>query len=79
MLGLKLRTDPRWVTLVASNIEEILTDHAWCEQKAANSCISLIQKYNDKGYYILSLRNIKSGEELTINYEDFEVKRKELK
>ncbi len=42
MLGLKLPTDPRWVNVVESNIEEILTDHAWCEQKAATNCISLI-------------------------------------
>jgi tRNA-(ms[2]io[6]A)-hydroxylase len=41
MLGLKLVTDPRWVNIVESNIEEILTDHAWCEQKASNA-ISLI-------------------------------------
>ena len=48
ILGLKLVTDPRWVDLAAISLQEILTDHAWCEQKAANSCISLIQKYNDK-------------------------------
>ncbi len=42
MLGLKLATDPRWVTIVESNIEEILTDHAWCEQKAATNAISII-------------------------------------
>ncbi len=42
MLGLKLATDPRWVNIVESNIEEILTDHAWCEQKAASNAISLI-------------------------------------
>lgn len=48
ILGLQLVTDPRWVNLAAISLEEILTDHAWCEQKAANSCISLIQKYNDK-------------------------------
>ena len=48
ILGLKLVTDPRWVNLAAISLQEILTDHAWCEQKAANSCISLIQKYNDK-------------------------------
>src|ERR1035437_650522 len=42
MLGLKLPTDPRWVNIVESNIDEILTDHAWCEQKAATNCISLI-------------------------------------
>ena len=42
MLGLKLPTDPRWVRLVESNIEEILTDHAWCEQKAASNAISIV-------------------------------------
>ncbi len=42
MLGLKLPTDPRWVNIVEKNIEDILTDHAWCEQKAASTAISLI-------------------------------------
>jgi tRNA-(ms[2]io[6]A)-hydroxylase len=42
MLGLKLVTDPRWATLVESNIEELLTDHAWCEQKAATNVITII-------------------------------------
>jgi len=47
MLGLKLVTDPRWVNIVETNIEEILTDHAWCEQKAASNAISLIT-YNSE-------------------------------
>lgn len=47
MLGLKLPTDPRWVNIVEKNISEILTDHAYCEQKAANSAISLIIGYPD--------------------------------
>jgi len=42
MLGLKLLTDPRWANIAESNLEEILTDHAWCEQKAATNAISLI-------------------------------------
>ncbi|SDS70086.1 tRNA-(ms[2]io[6]A)-hydroxylase [Gillisia sp. Hel1_33_143] len=42
MLHLKLKTDPRWVNIVESNIEEILTDHAWCEQKAATNAITII-------------------------------------
>ena len=42
MLGLKLPTDPRWVNIVETNIDEILTDHAWCEQKAASNALSLI-------------------------------------
>jgi tRNA-(ms[2]io[6]A)-hydroxylase len=45
MLGLKLPTDPRWVNIAEIRIEEILTDHAWCEQKAASTGISLIVKY----------------------------------
>lgn len=43
MLGLKLPTDPRWVNLAEKSLEDILTDHAYCEQKAAISCISLVQ------------------------------------
>jgi len=42
MLGLKLATDPRWAKIAESNIEEILTDHAWCEQKAATNAITII-------------------------------------
>ncbi len=45
MLGLKLPTDPRWVNIVEKNIGEILTDHAYCEQKAASNAISVIVKY----------------------------------
>lgn len=48
MLGLKLPTDPRWVNLAEKSLEEILTDHAYCEQKAATSCITLIQSFPDK-------------------------------
>ena len=45
MLGLKLPTDPRWVNIVEKNIEDILTDHAWCEQKAASTAVSLIVSF----------------------------------
>ena len=48
MLGLKLPTDPRWVNIAEKSLEEILTDHAFCEQKAASSGISLIIKYPEK-------------------------------
>jgi len=47
-LGLELPTDPRWVNVAEKNIEEILVDHAYCEQKAASSCISLIVTYPEK-------------------------------
>ncbi len=45
MLGLKLPTDPRWINIVEKNIEDILTDHAYCEQKAASTAISLIVSF----------------------------------
>jgi tRNA-(ms[2]io[6]A)-hydroxylase len=48
ILGLQLPTDPRWVNLAEMKLEEILTDHAYCEQKAATTCISLIQRYSDR-------------------------------
>ena len=47
MLGLKLLTYPRWANIAEGNLEEILTDHAWCEQKAASNAISLIM-YNSE-------------------------------
>lgn len=48
ILGLQLPSDPRWANLDIISLEEILTDHAFCEQKAATSCISLIQRYSNK-------------------------------
>ena len=62
ILGLQLVTDPRWVDLASISLEDILTDHAWCEQKAANSCISLIQKYNDKEKLVNELAPIVTEE-----------------
>lgn len=47
-LGLELPTDPRWVNIAEKNIADILIDHAYCEQKAASSCISLIVQYPEK-------------------------------
>ena len=62
ILGLQLVTDPRWVNLAAISLEEILTDHAWCEQKAATSCITLITKYNDKEKLVYELAPIVTEE-----------------
>lgn len=45
MLGLKMATDPRWVNIAEKTIDEILTDHAYCEQKATNNCISLVVRF----------------------------------
>lgn len=45
MLGLKLPTDPRWVNIVETNISEILTDHAYCEQKAATNAINIVIQF----------------------------------
>lgn len=62
MLGLKLPTDPRWVNLAEKSLEEILTDHAYCEQKAATSCISLIQAFPDKEDMVAELAPIVTEE-----------------
>lgn len=58
MLGLKLPTDPRWLKLVESNISEILTDHAWCEQKAASNAITIIVRFSEHGEMVESLAKI---------------------
>lgn len=62
MLGLKLPTDPRWVNLAEKSIEEILTDHAYCEQKAASTGISLIQNYPEYDGLVERLMPIVSEE-----------------
>jgi len=62
ILGLRLPTDPRWVNLAEKSLEEILTDHAYCEQKAATSCISLIQRYPDKKELVNELAPIVTEE-----------------
>ncbi len=62
MLGLKLPTDPRWVNLAEKDLEEILTDHAYCEQKAATFCISLIQQFPEKTMLVKKLAPIVTEE-----------------
>ncbi|MCP4439208.1 MAG: tRNA-(ms[2]io[6]A)-hydroxylase [Aureispira sp.] len=62
VLGVQLPTDPRWVNLAEKSLEEILTDHAFCEQKAATFCISLIQKYSDKELLVEKLAPIVTEE-----------------
>jgi tRNA 2-(methylsulfanyl)-N6-isopentenyladenosine37 hydroxylase len=62
ILGLHLPTDPRWVNLAQISLEDILTDHAYCEQKAATSCISLIQRYPEKTELVNELSPIVTEE-----------------
>ena len=62
ILGLQLPTDPRWVNLAAMQLEEILTDHAYCEQKAATTCISLIQRYPERTEMVEELAPIVTEE-----------------
>ncbi len=62
ILGLQLPTDPRWVKLAEMTIEEILVDHAYCEQKAASSCISLIILYPEKEELVKTLSPIVTEE-----------------
>ena len=62
ILGLQLPTDPRWVNLAELSLAEILTDHAFCEQKAATYCISLIQRYSSKEKLVSELSPIVTEE-----------------
>lgn len=64
MFRLKLPTDPRWVHLVEQNIPEILTDHAWCEQKAASTAISMMVSYPEYPELVSAMLDI-SREELS--------------
>lgn len=62
VLGIQLATDPNWVNLAEMSLEEILTDHAYCEQKATTSCISLIQRYSDRFLLVEKVAPIVSEE-----------------
>ncbi len=62
MLGLKLATDPYWVNIAEKSIDEILTDHAYCEQKAASTCISLIIQFPEKTALVEELTPIVAEE-----------------
>ncbi len=62
ILGLQLPTDPRWADLAAVSLADILTDHAYCEQKAATACISLIQSFSDREKLVTELAPIVSEE-----------------
>lgn len=62
MLHLKLPTDPRWVGIAEMQIEDILADHAYCEQKATSSCISLILRYHDLDHLVDTLTPIVAEE-----------------
>lgn len=62
MLGLKLPTDPRWVNIVEKNIHEILTDHAFCEQKAASSAISIAVKFSNRPELVSAMLDLAQEE-----------------
>lgn len=62
ILGLQLPTDPRWVNLAEMQLAEILTDHAYCEQKAATTCITLITKNSEKAFLVDELSPIVTEE-----------------
>lgn len=79
MLGLKLPTDPRWLALVESNISEILTDHAWCEQKAASNAISLIVRHSEHPELVEEMGKIAVEEMEHFNLVVAKIKEKGLK
>ena len=74
MLHLKLPTDPRWVNIAEKNLADILIDHAYCEQKAASTCISLIVQYPDKEELVDMLTPVVAEE-----WDHFERVLKEMK
>lgn len=62
VLGLQLPTDPRWVNLAEISLQDILTDHAYCEQKATTSCITLIQAYPNRTELVNALSPVVTEE-----------------
>jgi tRNA 2-(methylsulfanyl)-N6-isopentenyladenosine37 hydroxylase len=79
ILGLQLPTDPRWINLTEKSLEEILTDHAYCEQKAATSCISIVQHYNDREKIVEELSPLVTEEWGHFRMVLAEIKKRKLK
>ena len=79
MFRLRLPTDPCWVDLASMSLEEILTDHAYCEQKAASTCISLIQNYPDRTDLVEKLSPIVTEEWGHFRMVLAEMKKRKLK
>ncbi|MFZ4634302.1 MAG: tRNA-(ms[2]io[6]A)-hydroxylase [Saprospiraceae bacterium] len=78
-LGLQLPTDPRWVNLAEMELGEILTDHAYCEQKAATACITLIQAYPDREEMVDALAPVVTEEWGHFRMVLQELKKRDLK
>ena len=55
MLGLKSDTDISWVKIVENNLQQLLTDHAFAEQKAAAAAVSLIINYSEETEFVQAL------------------------
>ena len=79
ILGLQLPSDPRWVNLAELQLHEILTDHAYCEQKAATTCISLITKNSEKELLVDELSPIVTEEWGHFRMVIAELKKRNLK
>ncbi len=79
ILGLQLPSDPRWINLAELQLDEILTDHAYCEQKAATTCISLITKNSEKELLVEELSPIVTEEWGHFRMVIAELKKRNLK
>lgn len=79
MLGLRLPTDPRWAKIAEGNIEEILTDHAWCEQKAASNAISCMVQFSDHTDLVEEMTRIAQEEITHFGMVHHELKKRGLK
>jgi tRNA 2-(methylsulfanyl)-N6-isopentenyladenosine37 hydroxylase len=79
MFHLQLATDPHWVNLAQKSLQDILTDHAYCEQKAASSCISIIQQFSDKEELVEKLAPLVSEEWSHFRLVLKEIKKRGLK
>lgn len=79
VLGLRLPTDPRWVNLAEISLQAILTDHAYCEQKATSTCISLIQQFPDRTYLVEQVMPVVAEEWSHFRMVVAELKKRNLK
>jgi len=58
MLGLQFETGTTWAEIAKDDLQQILTDHAFLEQKAASNAVSIIINYSEETELVKEMSNI---------------------
>lgn len=58
MLGLQFETETSWAEIAKDDLQQILTDHAFLEQKAASNAVSIIINYSEETALVKEMSSI---------------------